>query len=170
MAHFRLSELHFNAHGSRTTLQGSKQQTDGLAAVIRRITLDQEYDAAFIEFIAIEPSQEWIEAVEAFLDPRPTSHAELLDVCLESLNSKTVDCLKNAQLRDNSSYRDHVDKVILIVREAQSERRVELMHLIQQIMSLATTPQLREDLYLTVATRRNGLQPLSKSIQFARNL
>lgn len=44
------------------------------------------------------------------------------------------------------------------------------MHSIQQIVSLATTPQLREDLYLTVATRRNGLQPLSKSIQFAWNL
>ena len=95
MAHFRLSELDFNAHESRTTLQDSKQQADRLAAVIRRVTLDQEYDAAFIEFIAIEPSQERIEAVEAFLDLRPTRHAELLDVCLESLNSKTVDCLKS---------------------------------------------------------------------------
>ncbi|KAK7980323.1 hypothetical protein PG989_012780 [Apiospora arundinis] len=170
MSRARMFELNLDEHESQMSLKGTRRQIGGLVAVLQRVTKQQEYDTAFIEFITIEPSEKWIKSVEDFLSPRPTSQAELIFICHECLNSQTVDCLKNAQLRDVPGYREHVDKIMSIILQDESERRVELLNAVQDMVGLATTPRLREDLHLTITARRNGMQPLSRMLTFAKDL
>ncbi|KAK8087291.1 hypothetical protein PG994_002265 [Apiospora phragmitis] len=170
MARSRQFELNAEDRGGHIYVEGTTEQIKALAKVMRLIGREHDYTAAFVDFIDIEPSNEWIKVVEDFLSPRPTSYAELILTCHECLNKSTVDCLQGAQLTEVFGYNQRVEQIMRIIQQEESEWRVELLTAIQTMVNLATTPKLREDLYLTVTARRNGLQPMDRAIQFVKDL
>lgn len=57
-----------------------------------------------------------------------------------------------------------------ILEQKDSESRIELLDATQKMVQRASTPQLREDLYLTLTARCNGLQPIDRAIDLVKEL
>ncbi|KAK7947954.1 uncharacterized protein PG986_008840 [Apiospora aurea] len=95
MARSRFLQLNIEPNSGYMVVAGSEKQIKALGLLMMNAMKGYENGPAFVDFIDIEPSHEWIQAVEDFLSPRPTSHKELMLACLDYLNPNNIDCLDN---------------------------------------------------------------------------
>ncbi|KAK8094817.1 hypothetical protein PG997_001502 [Apiospora hydei] len=93
MARSRFLQLNAEPNSGYMVVAGSEKQIKALGLLMVNAMKGYENGPAFVDFIDIEPSQEWIKAVEDFLSPRPTNHKELMFACLDYLNPDNIDCL-----------------------------------------------------------------------------
>ncbi|KAK8039496.1 hypothetical protein PG993_007907 [Apiospora rasikravindrae] len=170
MARSRFLQLNAEPSSGYMVITGTEKQLKALGLLMINSMKGLDNGAAFLDFIDIEPSYAWIEAVEEFLSPRPTSHKELMFACLDYLNPDSIGCLENAQLNNVWVFNQCLKTMQRVMAHDHPEWRTALLEATQQLVNCATTPQLREDLYITLTARCNGLQPISRSIKLIKEV
>ncbi|KAK7977238.1 hypothetical protein PG988_004728 [Apiospora saccharicola] len=170
MARSRVSQLRADEHPEQILIGGTQEQIRALTTVLRDVEKRRDVNNAFLKFTSIDPSSKWIKAVEDFLSPRPTSVTELLFAFLEQLNASTIDCLEGAKVYRDRVFTQRFCQVKRILEQKDSDSRLQLLENTMELIRRATTPQLREDLYLILTARCNGLQSITRAIDLANAL
>ncbi|KAK7921425.1 hypothetical protein PG985_009447 [Apiospora marii] len=170
MARSRLIQLRGEEHPSKLLVGATQNQVKALTSILRDVEKGRDYRAAFFKFIEIEPSSQWVKTLEDFLTPRPTSYAELLFACLEKITADNIDCLEGAAVYKDRPFTMRFIQIKRILDQQDSESRLQLLEDTQELVKRATTPRLREDLFLTLTARTNGMQSLERAIDLAQAL
>lgn len=193
MAKSRLHELYFGK-------LGNSSQLEDLAVILKLVT--NQYNTtpgqivdAFVKFTRAKPSADWINAVEAFLSPRPISDTELLLTCLECLRADNAACLQSTYTRSPSlAYLESAvlctNQTLLLVPEISKEwgagdfvatitgtlngtgncSRLDLLNNVQQLINCANNPYRREKLLQLVKSGAQRMRPLDDTLALLREL
>ncbi|KAK8101486.1 hypothetical protein PG999_011860 [Apiospora kogelbergensis] len=168
MAKSRLHELYFGK-------LGNSSQLEDLAVILKLVT--NQYNTtpgqivdAFVKFTRAKPSADWINAVEAFLSPRPISDTELLLTCLECLRADNAACLQIPEISKEWGAGDFVATITGTLNGTGNCSRLDLLNNVQQLINCANNPYRREKLLQLVKSGAQRMRPLDDTLALLREL